>query len=277
MTIWRSITFSRATASAICKSSSLLALTAMRSLLLGIGLALEPGMDRAARRGGITLRPRMTPRRSRACRRGRFASGLGARRRAAAQSLADELVGQHQAGLADLVERQAKEPLLALLDIGKLDHGAVAVDAAQAPTEALAAVQRHVHLDLRLVTGPALEIAAAGERPVDAGRGDFETVGLRHRILEIEHRRDRTAHRLAIRDRHGAVRPLGHDLDRTAVLARHLHPHEPEAEILDRGLDHGGDARGEAGLGDQAVFVLDSHSVFPALRLRGGPVNKKSR
>ena len=36
--------------------------------------------------------------------------------------------------------------------------------------------------------------------------------------------------RLAILDRHGAVRPLGHDLHRAAVGRRDPHPHEVEAE-----------------------------------------------
>ena len=55
----RSITFSRATASAICKSSSLLAVTAMRSLLLRRCFCFSRGMGRLAGwSSGCDRRPR---------------------------------------------------------------------------------------------------------------------------------------------------------------------------------------------------------------------------
>src|SRR3954471_20425767 len=57
-TMPRSITFSRATASAICKSSSLLAETAMRSLLLERCFLLQP---RGGRLAGCVVGTRLAP------------------------------------------------------------------------------------------------------------------------------------------------------------------------------------------------------------------------
>ena len=86
--------------------------------------------------------------------------------------------------------------------------------------EPLAAVERHVEFDPRLVAERPHEIGAAHQRPVDAGRGHFEPVFARDRVLEVEHRRQRPAGRLAILDRHRAVGPLGHDLQRRRDAAR---------------------------------------------------------
>ncbi len=49
-----------------------------------------------------------------------------------------------------------------------------AVEAGDDALEALAAVDGARHLDLRDVAGPALEIGAAHQRPVDARRGNLE-------------------------------------------------------------------------------------------------------
>src|ERR687898_204035 len=155
-----SMTFSRATASAICKSSSLLALTAMGLLLLLPGRLAARG-GRLGRIGGV-----------------RFGVVSGARGGAPAQGFADQLVGQDEARLADLVHRQPRHALLGLLRVGQLDQNLAALGAPDEAAEALAAVQRHRHLDLGVVPGPAVEIAGPDEGAVDARRGDLQIIGL---------------------------------------------------------------------------------------------------
>ena len=109
----------------------------------------------------------------------------------------------------------------------------LALGAGKDAAKALAALDRHCHLDLRDVAGVALEIGFAHQRPVDAGRGNLQPVGAVDRIGDVEHRRQRARHGLAILDRHRAVRALRHDLHGAAVRARDLHPHQPIAELLD--------------------------------------------
>ena len=75
------------------------------------------------------------------------------------------------------VSGSAGDGLEALLHVRQLDHEHPVLDAPEETPEALAALHRHGHLDLRLVAGPALEVAGAHERPVDPRRGDFQVVG----------------------------------------------------------------------------------------------------
>src|SRR5690349_17186160 len=147
MTMPRSIAFSRATASAICSSSSLLALTAIVSLLLrsrgrsAAGWVMSATLVAAVwmligRYGCFALLRR---------------AGL---RLFLAQGGGDQLVSQHELGFADVVH-------------GKRDGRAIDVDAdgvafngGNRSAEALAALDRHGHLDLHDLTQRALEVAA---------------------------------------------------------------------------------------------------------------------
>ncbi len=92
-----------------------------------------------------------------------------------------------------------------------------------APLRASATASIRPRKRLRPSTGIAISMRAsqpiarrksefAHQRPVDARRGDFQPIGLAHRLLEVEHRRQRLAGAFAIVDRHGSVRALGHDL-----------------------------------------------------------------
>src|SRR3954451_10547715 len=103
-------------------------------------------------------------------------SSRGRRCRASSQRLADQLVGEHQPRIADVAQRQAGVLLLAGLHVRRLDQGRSGLRAAEEAAETLAAVERHIHLDLRLISGPALEVALSGERAIDAGRGDLEAI-----------------------------------------------------------------------------------------------------
>src|SRR4051812_39845428 len=162
MTMSRSITFSRATASAICKSSSLLAETAM-----DYSFSMRPGARAAfAARGLRFIRGFLGI--------GVFALGSGGG--AAPERLAHELVREHQPRFADVGEREPHERVLAFLHVGQLDQALPILRTADDAAEALAAVHRDGHLDFRLVPGPAREIAGAHERPVDPRGRDLEVI-----------------------------------------------------------------------------------------------------
>src|SRR5689334_13166124 len=121
ITMPRSIDFSRATASAICSSSSLLALTAMaQSPLIGIGLASARAFRGEAMLLGVLWQRflgrrflrrladgflRLCGRLGMRCQRWReaeIALHLALGGLAAAHRLGDQLVGQHQLGFADI-------------------------------------------------------------------------------------------------------------------------------------------------------------------------------
>jgi hypothetical protein len=111
---------------------------------------------------------------------------------------------------------------------------------------------------LRPFTGIAISIRASQpiarrkSDSVDAGRRDFEPVGLAHRLLEVEHRRQRLARAFAIADRHGPVRTLGHDLHRRALGRGNLHPDDAQSEIAQHRLGDARDAPREADVVDEA-------------------------
>ena len=109
----------------------------------------------------------------------------------------------------------------------------------------------HVHFDLDEVAGETLEIGLAHQRPVDAGRGNFQPVGAVDRLVDVENRRQSPRNGLAVLDRHAAVRALRHDLDGGAVSGRNLNPYKAIAELFDDRLGDMGDARADAGLDNQ--------------------------
>ena len=164
MTILRSIDFSRATASAICSSSSRLALIparAMASMLLPFSLRLR-GLVGASEPSA----------------RGVLRSLLGARQR-----FANKLVRQHQLGIAqssatgqpdDLPARSGRDrPRCEPRRPRTLEH---------AP-EALASRHRLRELDLGFVAQPSPRNRRPDQRPVDAGRGDLEPISAGNRIV----------------------------------------------------------------------------------------------
>src|SRR5262245_14226405 len=114
MTMRRSIVFSRATASAICRSSSLFALTAIFSL--GFPSIRLSSSVRTFHRGRVALQRRP-----------------------------DQLVGQNQAGLTDRSHRQPHVRLSR--SVGKPDAGLVIAHPKEHASEATPAVHGLVHLD----------------------------------------------------------------------------------------------------------------------------------
>src|SRR6476619_6346301 len=142
MTMPLSISFSRATASAMASSSDLLAV----------------GLDEGAGAAVAMIRSTFCLDR---------VGAFGAERRGGV----DELVGQDQLGRLDI----GKGDLAAAL--GRLDRDRLAVDPDNVAGDLLGGVDRLDELDPRLMPGPVGVIGAAGERTVDAGRGDFEAIG----------------------------------------------------------------------------------------------------
>ena len=117
-------------------------------------------------------------------------------------------------------------------DVIAMQPDRVALDAGERAAEPLAALMGDRHLDLHEMAGIALEIGAAHQRPVDAGRGNLQPIGAVDRIGDIEHRRQRPRDRLAILDLHRSVGPFRHDLDGAAGFAGNLDPHQPVAHAL---------------------------------------------
>src|SRR5882724_4152564 len=130
-----SIDFSRATASAICNSSSLLALTAPSAMLLS-PVCRSSGLRFARPRTAITHRSARGP--------------------AEPRSL-DQPVDHHELRLCDIGERNAnEEPLAAAFGTIDAETDLASLIAFDIAAEAFAAGLRHTRFNLRLVPGPAL-------------------------------------------------------------------------------------------------------------------------
>ena len=100
--------------------------------------------------------------------------------------------------------------------------------------------------DSRLMALPVLEILATGQRAVDAGRADLESVAFHDRIGEVEPLGQPPRQPLAILEGQLAgVGPLGHDLEGRVVLAADHHDaHERQPFGFHLGLDQFGQSGG---------------------------------
>ena len=164
-----------------------------------------------------------------------------------------------QTGFRHVFDRQQHVGGLAGLGVVALKPRAIAFDAEQHAAEALAAMRRHIHLDLRNMVGVALEVGAAHQRTVDAGRRQFQPVSAIDRIGLIEHRRQRARGGFAILDQHRAVRLLRHDLHGAAVAAGDAHAHQPVAKARQHRLGERGDPGAQARFHDQARLGVRLH------------------
>ena len=86
---------------------------------------------------------------------------------AAAQRLADQLVGEHEAGVADVGQPQRPARRLVGLGVGAVDQRRTVLDTHDDAAEALASLGGDRHLDFSLMARPTAEIARANQRPVD--------------------------------------------------------------------------------------------------------------
>ena len=229
MTILRSIDFSRATASAICNSSSLFALIPACAMLSSLHSTIQISPQRPRPPPGPWLLPFLARRNV-----SRMSSSVSTRRASATSR-----------------DRQADDLAAQLIELD-LDANLLAFDALEHAAEPLAARDQLLHLDLGLVARPVLEIGRPHQRPVDAGRGHLERVLPLHGVVRVEHRRKAARDLRALLHRDRALRPLGHDLHGRPVASRHDHPHQAEAQIREHRLGDGRDLGGQAGLANEA-------------------------
>ncbi len=152
--------------------------------------------------------------------------------------------------------------LLAFRHIRQENGDVLALDRVDEAAEALATLDRHRHLDADVKADPAREIGCAHQRAVDPRRGNLEIVGGRDRILDIEQRRDGTAHRLAVVDAEGAIRPFGHDLHGAAVETGNADTDKAETKAADHRFDNSPHAAGDAVFRDQPGLFERVHH-FP--------------
>src|SRR5690348_12660330 len=187
MTMPLSISFSRATASAIAINSALLALTAAGAVAIKSFLYSLDGFSAvgAERRGGL-----------------------------------NELVGQDELGRRDV--GRMDDMFLAGL-VGQVH---VIVDEPfDRAGELLPSLVRLAERDPRLEAGPVGKVVRTRERTVDARRADLEPVAAVDRVGEVEELGQAVRDALAIGDVELArVGPLGHDLERrVGCSADHHH------------------------------------------------------
>ena len=177
---------------------------------------------------------------------------------ALAQRFGNERVGENKLGFHHVVDRQQDFGICVRRRIVAANARALAFGADEFAAESPPAVDRRLHLHLRDVAGIAVEIRTPHQRPVDAGRGNLQPIGGFDRVGDIEHRRQRARGGLAVLDRHGAVRPFGHDLYGAAGKAGDAHPHQPIAERRRAPARRRGDARRPPRLGDEPRLVGES-------------------
>jgi hypothetical protein len=196
-------------------------------------------------------------------------------RLAAPHRLRDQLIRQNQPRVGDVLHGQEDVGVINRRRIVAVQPDSVALDAGKRSAEPFAAMTGDGHLDLDEVTCMTLEIRAAHQRPIDAGRGNFQPVGPFDGVGDIEHRRKCARNRLAIFDVHRSVRPFGHDLDRATCLAGDPDPDQPIAHLLQHGRSNRRDTRGDARLDDQAR--LGQQVGVIGTRCRIGHVQRQSR
>ena len=183
-------------------------------------------------------------------------AGLAQLALAALERLADDRIGERHFRLSHVADRQQDLGVFAGCCLIAAESRAVALGADERAAETAAALDRDRHLDLDGVASVALEVGAAHQRPIEAGRRDFQPVRLLDRVGDVEHRRQRARQRLAVVDGHGSVRPLRHDLHGAAGQAGNLHPDQAQAKPLDHRLGNRGNACRHALLNDQAGLGL---------------------
>ena len=117
-------------------------------------------------------------------------------------------IGQDELGFGDPGEGDQGGLGLAF----QIDGDVLVLDPGQLAAEALAALGQAVQLQPRLEALIGHEVLQPGQRPVDAGAGDFQEVVAFDRVGGVQHLRDGARQPRAILDIHVAVRAFGHDL-----------------------------------------------------------------
>ena len=166
-----------------------------------------------------------------------------------------QFIGENELGFAHVLDRKQDFGLFAFGRVVAPDAHRFALGSGKHAAKTLAAFERHSGFDLGEMAGIALEIGFAHQRPIDSGRGNLQPIGSVDWIGDIEYRRQRARHDLAVFDRHRAIRALRHDLHGAAFGARYAHAHQPVTELFNDWLHDRGDARGKPRLGDEPRFI----------------------
>src|SRR5579862_4871531 len=155
-TIFRSMAFSRATASAICRSSSLLALTVAISSV-SLGLTCVPVEFQRIVVSVMSLVMSLLARRVLAV---AWFVRWPLAVLAPAQRFGNQRVGENELCFRHVVDRQQHVAALGLGVGGDADARAAAFGAEQLAAEAAAAVEQRRHFDVSNMAGIAVEIGA---------------------------------------------------------------------------------------------------------------------
>ena len=121
-----------------------------------------------------------------------FTSPVALVRFARLQIFVDELVGEHEFGVGDGAKRK--------LDVVIADAASRITTSWPSSPSSVArkrlrpvACRGAIEFDLGLVAGPAREIHRPGQRPVDAGRGDFDLIFAFDRVFRLDEIQQRMA------------------------------------------------------------------------------------
>src|SRR5258707_8292279 len=173
-----SIDFLRATASAICNSSSLLAATPVAIMSLRSRISVR----------GFRLSHHL----------------------ASLQAFLDELVGERKLRLRDV--RIWEPHTVRFLLIRHIHQHVTSFNTEQSPLEAPPPVDSMAKLEARLVAGKAGVILERGQWAIDTRRGNLQHVLLRDRVGGFQNLGQRAREARAIPDLHSPLGPLGHHL-----------------------------------------------------------------
>src|SRR6476620_615771 len=111
------------------------------------------------------------------------------RRFFAPQGFGHQVVGEHELGLAHVLDREQDLGYFAFGRVIAPDPYSFAFGSDQHATETLAALDRHSGFELYEMPRIALEIRFAHQRSVDTGRGNLEAIGPFDGIGDIEYGR----------------------------------------------------------------------------------------
>ena len=144
-----------------------------------------------------------------------------------------------------------------------------ALDGYDPAAKTFAPADTGVHFDACFPAHGPAKIRNTNEQAVYAWRRDLEPVGTLEQILNIERRRQRFAHRLAILDGHRSIWPFRDDLHRHSRLQGELCTDQPVSQSLKNGFRYMRNTCSRASLRDQTglaqralrFWQLSAHAI----------------
>src|SRR5690606_16750950 len=151
--------------------------------------------------------------------------------------LLDQRISQNELCCGHRIERDRNNGLIPFVNLVTLEPDAVFLNGYDGSAKTLPSGDRDSRLNAGNLPDRVDEIFAPYQWTVNARRGNFKLIGTVDRIIDVKRRRNGETDLLAIIDGHRAIRPLGHDLQRDAILIQQLDADQPVAD----GVNHGGD------------------------------------